>query len=71
MSGTSTIRHLPATTTMTPDQALHSALQADLTDVLVIGYDADGCLIVRSSRMTRADALWLSEKGREWVLGKE
>jgi hypothetical protein len=27
---------------MTPDQALHSALQADLTDVLVIGYDADG-----------------------------
>lgn len=66
---TSTITHLPATTTLTAEQALHSALNENLTDVLVCGYAADGSLVVRSSRMTRADALWLAEMLRRWTIG--
>ena len=66
------ITALPASTTFTPKQALLSALEfADndnLQDVLIAGYDADGRLIVRSSRMDRKDALWLSEMMREWAL---
>ena len=63
----------PATTTMTPQQALLSALDFanndNLQDVLVVGYDGDGELIIRSSRMDRKDALWLSEQLRLYALG--
>jgi len=63
----------PATTTMTPKQALLSALELanndNLQDVLVVGYDGDGDLLVRSSRMDRKDALWLSEQLRLYALG--
>ena len=62
----------PATTTMTPQQALLSALEFanndNMQDVLVVGYDAGGCLIVRSSRMDRKEALWLSEQLRKYAL---
>ena len=37
-------------------------------DVLIIGYDGDGELIVRSSRMDIKDALWLAELLRNWAL---
>lgn len=60
---------MPATTTFTPDLALKSALDLDLSDVLVIGYDADGVLSVRSSRMSRADAIFLLEQAKKWALG--
>lgn len=60
---------MPATTTYTPDLALKSALDLDLSDVLVIGYDADGVLAIRSSRMSRADALFLLAKAKEWAMG--
>jgi hypothetical protein len=59
---------MPAATTFQPEQALHSALQLDLTDMLVIGYDADGVLAVRSSHMTCAEALFLIEKAKRWAL---
>lgn len=63
----------PATDTMTPEQALLSALEFakndNMQDVLVVGYDGDGELIVRSSRMDRKDALWLSEHLRKYALG--
>lgn len=63
----------PATTTMTPEQALRSALEFatndNLQDVLVVGYDGDGALLVRSSRMDRKEALWLSEQLRRYALG--
>lgn len=62
----------PATTTFQPEHALKSALDMAtnglLTDVLVVGYDDDGCLVVRSSAMSRAEALWLCEKLRQHVL---
>lgn len=64
----------PATTTMTPRQALLSALEFanndNLTDVLVVGYDGDGCLVVRSSRMDRRDALWMAEQLKKHALGE-
>jgi hypothetical protein len=59
---------LPASTNYTAEQALNSALKADLTDVMVIGYDEDGNLFVRSSRMTRAEGLFMVEKAREWSM---
>lgn len=67
-----TVHPLPASTTFTPRQALLSALNFsdhdNLQDVLIIGYDADGDLVIRSSRMDRKDALWMVEKARDWVL---
>jgi len=63
---------LPASATMSAEQALLSALEFtrenNLTDVLIAGYDADGVLIVRSSRMTRAEALFMLEKAKEWAM---
>jgi len=62
----------PASTTMTPKQALLSALQFaendNLQDALVVGYDGDGDLLVRSSRMDRKDALWMAEQLRLYAL---
>lgn len=31
----------------------------ELTDVIVVGYDKDGKLVIRTSNMTRKDALWI------------
>jgi hypothetical protein len=62
---------LPASTSFTPEQALESAKGIALTDVLIIGYDEEGALFVRSSRLTRAEALFLLEKGRDYVMYPE
>ena len=63
---------LPASVNFTPEQALLSMLEfchADnLSDVMVIGYDADGVLIIRSSKMTRAEGLFMTEKAKEWPM---
>ena len=59
---------LPASTNYTAEQALHSALKADLTDVMIIAYDWEGELFVRSSKMTRAEGLFMVEKAREWSM---
>lgn len=64
---TAAVFRLPATTTFTPEQALKSALDDDLQDVLVIGYDQDGKLVIRSSRMTCAEALFLCNKAARWA----
>ena len=65
------IHQLPASTTMTVEQALASVVGETLTDVLIVGYDEDGDLYVRSSRMDRKDALWLAEMLKRWALGEE
>ena len=51
------IINLPASENFSPAQALDSAKKISLEDVLIIGYDKEGELVVRSSRMTRKDAL--------------
>lgn len=62
---------LPPSTTMTAQQALESALvdaeSNHLKDVLIIGYDEDGALYVRSSRLTCAEALFLANKASRWA----
>jgi hypothetical protein len=62
---------LPASTTLTPEQALASAAGLCLKDVLIIGYDSDGDFTVRSSRMSRMDALWLAKLAERWALGDD
>ncbi len=62
---------LQPTTTMTAEQALQSALvdaeSNHLTDVLIIGYCGEGELYVRSSRLTCAEALFLTNKAARWA----
>ena len=57
---------LPPTTTMTAQQALESALvdaeSKHLEDVLICGYDKDGDLYIRSSRLTCSEAFFLANK---------
>lgn len=63
----------PPTTTMTVKQALDSVneMHECLTDVLIVGYDDDGDLFVRSSRMDRKDALWMAEQLKLYALYPE
>lgn len=63
------ITKLPPSATFTVDQALDDVKQMQLTDVLILGYDEDDALIVRSSRMTRAEALFLIELGKMHTMG--
>ena len=64
----SDIISMPASETFTPEQALDSAKQASLSEIVIIGYDTDGNLFVRSSRMSCRDALWLTEQLKQYVL---
>jgi len=59
---------LPASTSFNVEQALASVQQDDLTDVLIIGYGEDGHLVIRSSRMTCAEAAFLANKAMHWAL---
>jgi len=62
---------LKPTTTMTAQQALESALvdaeSTHLTDVLICGYDSNGSLYIRSSRLTCAEAFFLASKAAQWA----
>ena len=62
---------LPPTTTMTAQQALASALvdaeAKHLADVLICGYDEDGDLYIRSSRLTCAEAFFMAHKAALWA----
>ena len=62
------ITELPASVHYTPEQALATALRAGLTDVIVLGYDEDGDLFVRSSKMTRAEGLFMVKKAEQWCM---
>lgn len=63
---------LPASTTMTPEQALLKALEYvhndHLRDVLIVGSDNKNRLVVLSSRMSCKDALWIAEHLRHYAL---
>ena len=49
------------------EQALETAKNDELTDVLIAGYDKEGALCIRSSRMTCAEALFLANKMARWA----
>lgn len=65
------VTKLPPSTTYTVDQALDDAKQMRLNDVLILGYDENDALFVRSSRMTREQALFLIELGKMYTMGIE
>lgn len=53
---------------MTADQALQNALDTnEFADVLIIGYNKDGALMVRSSRLSCAEALFLANKAARYA----
>lgn len=60
------IYDLPASTNWTPEQALKSSLEfayeGRLKEVMIIGVLDDDTLLVRSSKMDRKEALWLSKQ---------
>ena len=58
---------LPASTNFNAEQALNSMFSHDCSDVLCVGY-SNGELVVRSSRMSRAEALFLLEQAKQWAL---
>jgi hypothetical protein len=51
-----------------PEKVLSRALEAGLTDVVVIGYDADGQEYFASSKADGKDVLWLLERGKICLL---
>lgn len=62
------VNYLPPSSSFTVDQALESAKQLGMTDVLILGYDSGGELCVRSSKMERKDALWLLEEAKLYAM---
>lgn len=64
------IHTLPVSAHLTVEQALDVAKRdfSDAKDVLMIFYDADGELCMRSSHMDRKSALWMLEKAKQWTL---
>lgn len=56
---------------MTVEEALAYAAKEDLKDVLIIGYDQNDDLVVRSSAMNCKDALWMLEKAKHYTLNPD
>ena len=67
----SEVLRFPPSENMTPEMALQAVLTrcqlGEVTDVLIVGYDTTDFISV-SSKMTRADALWLLEKAKQWAM---
>lgn len=55
----------------TVDNMLESAQQAGMIECIIIGSDANGEFVYLDSGIGNRDALWLLEKGRNWVLEGE
>jgi hypothetical protein len=54
--------HLGPHSNMSPEQALAQASREQWDEVIIVGYHRDSAdLVVRSSHMTRRDALWIAE----------
>ncbi|WAX22412.1 hypothetical protein P6F34_gp63 [Pseudomonas phage MiCath] len=62
------VSYLPASQHFQPEQALDSTKQMNPQDVLIVGYDEDGDLFIRSSHMKVPEALWLCEKLKNFIL---
>lgn len=55
---------------MTVDETLDLCKRDNMTDVIVVGYDADDEVVIRSSKMSRADAVYLLEQAKLHALGR-
>ena len=58
---------LPPSRSWSTGQALDYARQEELDEVLIVG-SSDGALVVRSSAMSTADAVFLLEKAMRYAL---
>ena len=71
------VLRFPPSENMTPLMAVQAVLTRceldEVTDVLIVGYDSTNDFISFSSRMSRADAVFLLEKAKDWAIhgGKE
>ena len=69
----SNVISLPASEHFNPEQALQSAVQlaevGKVSEVLILGYDENDSLIVRSSHMDRKSALYLLEEAKYYIMG--
>ena len=68
---TSNVTKLPPRDNMTVDEAIGDVATMDLANVLIVGTTKENTYVIRSSRMTRECALWLSEQLRMNALGIE
>lgn len=51
-----------------PDRVLRAAIEANLTDVFIVGYDTDGDLYTASSKADGAELLWMLELTKKRLL---
>ena len=51
-----------------PDDILNAAVGEGLTEVIVMGWDADGDLYLASSKGRRADVNYLIDKAKQYLL---
>lgn len=56
---------------MTVEQALNSTKVLNLEDVLIVGVDKDGDFLLRSSRLSASDALYLMKKAEMCIMDME
>lgn len=70
---TKKIATLPARPDFTVGEALGQVLNEHraepYTDILIIAYDKDGDIIIRSSEMNRAEANFMIDKAKDFSLG--
>lgn len=68
----SEVLRFPPSENMTPEMALQAVLTrcslGEITDVLIVGYDNTNDFISFSSKMTRAEAVFLLEKAKDWAI---
>ena len=67
----SEVAFLPPSESMTVDQALDSVKNSNVDQVIILGYNEDGKLFVRSSKLCRKEALWIIECARNVVLNPD
>jgi len=61
---------LPVITTLDlpPSRVLEAAIEADLQDAIVVGYDAEGEFYFAASKADGGDVLWLLELAKKQLL---
>lgn len=61
---------LPCTTRLNlpPDRVLGAAMEADLSGVLVLGFDKDGDIYMATTYADGGTAIWLMEKCKKRLL---
>lgn len=64
----SKVTNLPLSNSYNTEQALDRAKAMGFSYALIIGYDEHGVMMAISSKMTKAEALWLIENYRQWIL---